>query len=52
MTTDEKMLLIEDLCCRLPFGVKCYIPEKYKSLDDLPSAYRTNNKITFDFNIR
>jgi hypothetical protein len=27
MTTDEKMLLIEDLCCRLPFGVKCYIPE-------------------------
>ena len=27
MTTEDKMLLIEDLCCRLPFGVKCYIPE-------------------------
>lgn len=27
MKTEDKILLIEDLCCRLPFGVKCYIPE-------------------------
>ena len=23
MTTDEKMLLLKDLCARLPYGVKC-----------------------------
>ena len=35
-----------------PQKVRFELPEKYKSLDDLLSAYRTNNKITFDFNIR
>ena len=35
-----------------PQKIRFELPEKYKSLDDLLSAYRTNNKITFDFNIR
>ena len=27
MTQEDKELLIKDLCARLPYGVKCYIPE-------------------------
>ena len=27
MTQEDKELLLKDLCARLPYGVKCYIPE-------------------------
>ena len=27
MTQNEKELLLQDICARLPYGVKCYIPE-------------------------
>lgn len=26
MTQEEKLLLTKDLCARLPYGVKCYVP--------------------------
>lgn len=26
MTQEEKQLLLQDLCARLPYGVKCYVP--------------------------
>ena len=26
MTQEEKELLLKDLCARLPYGVKCYVP--------------------------
>jgi hypothetical protein len=48
MTTKDKMNLIKDLCGRLPFGVKCYIPEinDYRVLGSI--QYDGENTL-FDF---
>lgn len=40
MTQEEKDLLLKDLCVRLPYGVKCYIPEA--------DAVRTLGTIQYD----
>lgn len=29
MTQEDKNILLQDLCNRLPYGVKCQIPDKY-----------------------
>ena len=42
MTAEEKQLLLKDLCCRLPFGVKCNVQNDKINKDYVLTDIHTN----------
>ena len=48
MTREDKELVMRDLCGRLPFGVKCYIPET-NDICILGSVQEDGENTLFDF---
>ena len=48
MTQNDKELLLKDLCGRLPYGVKCYIPES-NEVKTLGGIHEDGENTLFDF---
>ena len=48
MKKEEKDLLLKDLCARLPYGVKCYIPEA-NDTSILAAVSEDGENTLFDF---
>lgn len=48
MTRKDKDIVLKDICCRLPYGVKCYIPES-NVIKILGSVQEDGENTLFDF---
>lgn len=48
MTRKDKDIVLKDICCRLPYGVKCYIPEA-NVIRILGSVQEDGENTLFDF---
>lgn len=51
MTQEEKNLLLQDLCARLPYGVKCQIKEfgeTFFTLKSIDIDYKNGHLLTFE----
>ena len=48
MTQNDKELLLKDLCGRLPYGIKCYIPES-NEVKTLGGIHEDGENTLFDF---